>query len=94
MYSLANRHVNAKTIKPGISMRPNKGIKFPINLDLALSLHFPAITTISSHKAKHATGKGAMSPGGIHFVLSEFSTFPSTHSFRVGMQDSSNSSGT
>lgn len=86
--------LNARSHKAGISRRPKRGIIFPSIFDLALSLHFPVITKIMRQKARIRNGKGALSPGGIHWVLSEFRTNPPSHSLIVGIHDSSSSSET
>lgn len=75
--------------KAGASRRPNSGIKFPIILDLALSLIFPATTTMIKQNTMKRKGNGTTSPGGgMHFVPSLFNSFPSSQVLIVGMQAS------
>ena len=77
--------VMAKNRKAGVSRSPNNGIKFPIILDLTLSLHFPTITTRMKQSTINRSGNGTTSfGGGIHLVPSSLRTFPSSHVLIVG----------
>lgn len=94
IYASTKTAVIASVKKHGISISPNNGMRLPMILDLALSLHFPAITIIKKHTPIHIKGNGTIVPGGgIHLVLSSLSTLPAFHSFNVGMHDSSSLSG-
>lgn len=94
IYSSINIALKARSSRAGISNSPKRGIKFPRILDFDLSFHLPAMTTMINHKARHRTGKGAISPGGIHFVWFELRTLPPVHSLRRGIHDSPASSAT
>jgi len=73
----------------GLSSSPSNGIRFPINRERVLSFIFPEKATIKNHTAMNSNGKGTTYPvGGIHLVLSLFSSFPLSHVLIVGMQAS------